>query len=254
MWEFAQRITLAITTISLLIGFVWVWNVLQKDSTYPIRTVRFVGTYHHLKPKELEQAASPYVATGFFAVNSNALQRSINKIPWIYSTEVYRRWPDTLEIRFQEQQAVARWEETAVMNVHGEIFEPESESIPATLPSFYGELAQAKSILDSYFALEKIVQKETLRIKEIHVSPSDSWTVVFRNDLTVKLGRKDQQRRMRRLMESYHGVFKSKLHAVESVDLRYPSGMAVKWRRQEKNKQKSIEFARSTHPNVKENG
>lgn len=251
MWELTQRVILAVLTIVILLCLVWGWKQLQQPTTYPIRYVRFVGTYHYIKPIELETAALPYVQTGFFALNSRDLQKHIQQIPWVDSAEVIRRWPHTIEIRFSEQQPAARWQETAVINIKGEIFEPESESIPKALPSLYGDINHAQSILEEYQAMQDIAQKSTLRIKEAHVSPSGSWTIMLNDDIVVKLGRKDQQRRLRFFVSSYPGVFKSKRLGVESVDLRYSSGMAVKWRRQQN---KNLEKARSTHLNVKKTG
>jgi cell division protein FtsQ len=235
IWTFIRRVVWVLVACSLGAGLYWGWWTLRQPTTYPIRQVHFIGTYTHVTPTALKAAALPFVSRGFFALDLGALWRQIEDMPWLYRAEIYRYWPATVSIRFQEQRAVARWGAYAVLNRQGELFTPNPETIPQQLPKFVADKKLAKSMWQGYQVYQKIVQKENFHISEVHVSAGGTWTLVLRCGLIVKLGWENQAKRLQHFMESCRGVFKSKLHAVESVDLRYPSGMAVKWRSAGKN-------------------
>jgi cell division protein FtsQ len=230
MWQLIRQITLAIITASVLLLAVLGWRYIHKPSVYPVRKIKFSGSYHYVKPDSLRNLVKAYVPSGFFSVNLSGVLHTVQNLPWIYEARVARIWPDTILITFKEQQPIARWGENAVMNIDGKIFQPERDTIPNNLPVFFGESAQSKEILLNYQQLQESLTKVGCSIAEVHVTPGGSYWITLDNQTVLRLGNKDLAERLGHFVESYDQVFKSKSHAVESVDLRYPSGMAVKWR------------------------
>ena len=60
---------------------------------------------------------------------------SLVKVPWVRAVALRRAWPMTLEITVSEHEPLARWNDSALVNVQGETF---SADYDGELPQFSG--------------------------------------------------------------------------------------------------------------------
>ena len=56
-----------------------------------------------------------------------------------------------------------------------------------------------------------------------------AWSLRLANGLQLGLGRNDIHLRLLRFVRVYAEVLKPRLEAIDSVDLRYTNGFAVRW-------------------------
>ncbi|HXC39904.1 MAG TPA: cell division protein FtsQ/DivIB, partial [Burkholderiales bacterium] len=154
-------------------------------------------------------------------------------IPWVRHAEVRRLWPDRLEVRLEEQVALARWgqpEDGRLVNVHGEVFNGTTE---ATLPLFAGPSGTALEVAQHYDAFRSALAPLELAPVAVVLSPRFSWQVRLSNGLTLQLGRdadrggSGMSERLARFVGIYPGTVAPMARRVDYADLRYGNGFAL---------------------------
>ena len=221
------KIPLAVLFVA---GLVWAWSQLHQPDTLPINSVRIEGSYNHIKREQLEKTVMPFIQMGFFAMDVTSLQKRLLELPWVSRASVSRIWPDNLLIRITEQQAVARWGQQSLLSTNGELFTPETDTLPSGLPEIKGPLGQQKQVLHRYQSLAAMLIPLGLHILEFDVSPRRAVVLRLNNGMELLLGRTGQEKRLERFVNAYHQIFGSQGSEAKRVDLRYPNGMAVNWK------------------------
>jgi cell division protein FtsQ len=61
------------------------------------------------------------------------------------------------------------------------------------------------------------------------VSDRFAWQLTLSNGIELKLGREDTLKRVQRFIDLYPSISKHKPEAIEQVDLRYDTGLAVRF-------------------------
>lgn len=206
---------------------------LLNEQTLPIRHVRVEGDFQHLSTTALQERATEVVRGGFFNVNVETIQRVLLEEPWIREVSVKRVWPDSITVTIQEQVAVARWNDTAMLNADGGLFAPDPGTFPAGLPRLSGPGGAYAQVLRFYRRLQGILPA-AWRISELNLSDRRAWQVGFAGGPAVYLGRRDIDRRTRRLVDYVPASLEEFQGSVESVDMRYTNGFAVQWKPENK--------------------
>lgn len=220
-----------ISIIILLIVGLWaLWMKLQKPNVFPIATVKVVSSYNHVTHATLKDTAMPYVYTGFFALDATELRKHLTKLPWVADATVSRVWPDTVIMRVIEHRPAAQWQNEGIVNTQGEVIYPDITRLHLNIPIFVGPPGQAKHMLLVHNTFSKMLDVLGLHITELYLTERHSWWLILNNGVTVKLGRSNIDERVDRFIKSYPHIFDVKGTGVESVDLRYPNGLAVKWK------------------------
>ena len=70
----------------------------------------------------------------------DAARASLRRVPWVRSVALRRQWPHRLEVEIDEHQPLARWNEGALVNTHGEVF---VANFGGDLPQFTGPDGQS---------------------------------------------------------------------------------------------------------------
>ena len=78
--------------------------------------------------------------------------------------------------------------------------------------------------------MSKILSDYGLSASIVTLRENGAWELILTNALLVRLGKNDIEERLTRFAKSYHALEAEQNTVPESVDLRYPRGMAVKWR------------------------
>ena len=160
-------------------------------------------------------------------MDMTTLKQHLLARPWIAGVSVRRIWPDKLRIRLNEQEPVARWGETGLVNAQGEIFTPRASSIPTGLPMFRGPDDQLKAVIKNYQKMVQMLKPLHLQIDELDLTPRRSWTLVLSDGVALKLGRVDILSRLRRFVAIYPRIFNKERKNIQYVDLRYTNGVAI---------------------------
>jgi cell division protein FtsQ len=209
----------------------WGFFILQNPEKFPFRTISVVITKNnHVDPAVIKKVVSQNIHGGFFSLRVNQLRQALLQIPWIYDVSLRRVWPDQLIIDVQEQQAVARWGNDTLLNVHGELFKPSLNSIPNNLPLLTGPTDSQQEMLQTWQQLDQMLSPLSLRITAISLNPRHAWQLTINGHMQVMLGREAIQQRMTHFVDLYPKVIANRQDEVERIDLRYPNGVAIQWK------------------------
>ena len=144
----------------------------------------------------------------------------------MYRASVRKQWPNRLKVYLVEQTPVARWNEDLMLNPYGESFNAEGKSLG--LPQLFGPGGSEKTALEGYNAMQSLLAGRELTIAELSLSERYAWQVQLKNGIEVNLGRQEFIDRLQRFVDVYPLLAKQP-KAIQYVDLRYDTGLAVGW-------------------------
>jgi cell division protein FtsQ len=211
-------------------GFYGVFKGVQFVLDQPIRELVVEGTFQRVTPIQVEAAVADGLKAGFLTVNLGALQERVQALDWVDRANVGRRWPGTLIVRVTEHQAAARWGESGLLNVRGELFTENSPHSFAELPSLAGPPGTERDVARRYLAVRGKLVEADLTLERLELDERGSWRLVLRGGQEIRLGRRDIDERLYRFFDVVAPALAAELPGVEYVDLRYTNGFAVGWR------------------------
>lgn len=210
---------------------------------FPLREVVVVTPPVEVTEAQLEYVARTALHGNFFTVDLDAVRAEFEKLPWVRQAEVRRRWPDGIELRFEERRAVARWtaaeavtgEATAGEGARGELVSSEGEVFPATsdatMPSFSGPQGSAQWLLERHAYFSQVLAPLGVKLEGLSLSARGAWQLKLDNGLVIVLGREQDkapiEQRLARFVAAWPAVSAGIGIQVAVADLRYPSGFAL---------------------------
>ena len=219
-------LVLPIAAVALYGAFEGVVLVLDQ----PVRNLEVEGTFQRVSPIQVEAAVADGLRAGFLTVNLSALRARVEALDWVDRAKVGRRWPDTLIVRVTEHQAAARWGESGLLNVRGELFAERSQHAFPELPSLAGPPGTERDVARRYLAVRGKLAEANLSLERLELDERGSWRLVLGGGQEVRLGRRDLDERFYRFFDVVAPTLAAELARVEYVDLRYTNGFAVRWR------------------------
>lgn len=236
LWHRPALLNIVSDALLLVAAAALGYGVVMWTSSRPsfqLRELRVLTPPAQVSVEQLEYAARSAVAGNFFSVDLVAVREAFEKLPWVRHAQVRRRWPDTLELRLEEHQAVAYWSvndsgDTRLVNRQGEVFIAASN---AAMPAFAGPEGYAPFLLSYYQRFAEMLAPMGRRLVSIGLSAREAWQLELDDGLTIRLGRDhDQARvedRMARFVTAYPRAMAQLPVKVAVVDLRYPNGFAL---------------------------
>jgi cell division protein FtsQ len=156
-------------------------------------------------------------------------------VPWVRKATVQRQFPDRLKVVLQEHQAVAYWGpegDTRLVNSFGEVFEAnQAEVESADLPQLNGPAGQAQVVLQVYRLLSAQFAKLNMTIERLELTGQGSWRARFESGASIEMGHGssgDIESRTQRFIATLSQVSSRYGRDLESADLRYSNGYALK--------------------------
>ncbi len=215
---------------SLIGGGAWGTQQLLDPQQFPLRTVRIESQLKHVAQATIRETVRPHVADGFLGVDVDAVRDGLEAQPWIQRATVRRAWPDKLIVRVTEQQALARWGKRALVNMRGELFEPQMSEGLRRLPLLRGPRETNHMVAEQYVAMQGMLEPLGLTITHMSLNERRALSLRLDNGLQLGLGRQDTDLCLLRFVRIYPQVLAPRLAAIDSIDLRYTNGFAVRWR------------------------
>ncbi len=201
---------------------------------FPVREVVVLTPPAQVTTAQLEYAARTAIRGNFFSVDLEAVRESFEVLPWVRRAEVRRRWPDVLELRLEEHQAVAHWTvsesgEAHLVNRQGEVFVAASN---ADLPGLSGPQGSAAYLLARHGEFSQVLEPLGRRLVALALSARLAWQLRLDDGMVIVLGR-DQEKapigeRLARFVAAWPQA-QERMGGVQIAvaDLRYPSGFAL---------------------------
>ncbi|MFA5824547.1 MAG: cell division protein FtsQ/DivIB [Gallionellaceae bacterium] len=191
---------------------------------FPLNAVELSVVPQQVPVELIERVVREQVHGNFFTVDINRARVAFEQLPWVRKVSVRRKFPWSLEVEIEEQVALARLNESALVNTYGEAFAAVSKQ---TLPVFIGQANMSAQMAGMYIELSKELLPLQQEITQLSLSPRFAWQVRLSNGMVLELGREQMQQRLARFVEVYPYSLATLSHAVTHVDLRYRNGFAA---------------------------
>ncbi len=161
----------------------------------------------------------------FFTVNLDAAAAELRAIPWVRAINMRRLWPNGLEVEVEEQRPLAHWGDEQLLNTWGEVFVADYAD---ALPRFDGPAGSGPEMARAAQQFNRELAPIGRQVEALDLSERRAWTLRLDNGLTLSLGRDNIHERLTRFVGVYPLVFKDETARGALVDLRYPSGFALR--------------------------
>jgi cell division protein FtsQ len=222
--------------LALLAGGVW-W--LAQRPMFTLRVIRIepMGeqALRHVDASIIKGNAIPRVKGNFFTANLDNVRSAFESVPWVRRASVRREWPNKLVVALEEHVPLGSWSDDGrLLSVKGDLFTAnlaEAEE-DGPLPEFAGPDGSEKEVVARFGDLNAWFAPLKLRPTSLQLSGRYAWTVKLDNGVTVELGREQSsvtlRERAERLVKIYPQLLERLQNRIESVDMRYPNGLALK--------------------------
>ncbi|MEP6558783.1 MAG: cell division protein FtsQ/DivIB [Burkholderiales bacterium] len=211
-----------------------------RHSAFSIRSIEVDGEIVHANAQTLRSNVAPKLNGNFFTVDLPATRMAFESVPWVRRAVVSREFPDRLRVSLREQQAVALWGNpngSQMLNELGEVFEANVGEVDQdALPRLIGPDTQSAHLLDMFRALEPVLEPLDLGIEQLELTGRGDWRVRLDSEGQIELGTgtiADVLERTSRFVRTAENVTKQQGRepdAIESADLRYADGYALRLR------------------------
>lgn len=214
------------------------WWLAQRPM-FALKTIRVVsaesGKLHHVNRLTIRDTAIPRIKGNFFTANLDTVRAAFESVPWVRKATVRREWPDSLIIAVEEHEALGTWGDNGrLLSVQGDVFtanlaeaEDDHELVELTGPE-----GSEKEVLARYLALRAWFAPIKLVPEAVQLSSRYAWSVKLSNGMALELGREQNaatlKQRVDRLIGVYPQLVEQLQDRIESVDMRYPNGLALK--------------------------
>ena len=206
--------------------------VLQPDR-FPVSRISFIGEFRHVEKSALQEKVVPYVGNNFFAVDLQNMEASLRDIDWVSDVSVSRRWPDTLQVSVKEERLIAAWNNKQWVTSDAEVVEIPNLKMKG-LPRWSGPEGTQALVQLRYHQFSNLLADVGMQLDQITYSQRGAWQLIAHNSsrnekVKIRLGRRDMNDRLYRFARAYGQTLDRMEQRLDSVDLRYPNGFAVKW-------------------------
>jgi cell division protein FtsQ len=167
---------------------------------------------------------------GLVTVNLELISTGLRKLPWVDSAAVQRSWPRGLRIEIVEQAAVARWNDTGLVNSRGQLFMSEAHFVPPELPQLAGPAGSESEVTARYLATQGRLTEVGLRLVALALDARGALNITLDNGVQVRLGRQQIDARFERFMLVAAKLVSQRAADIAYVDMRYSNGFAVGWK------------------------
>ncbi|MEO7761364.1 MAG: cell division protein FtsQ/DivIB [Casimicrobiaceae bacterium] len=193
---------------------------------FAIQRVVVNGDVKRADPAYIAAAIQQGLRGTFFTIDLATARDALAKVPWLRTIAVRRQWPATLEVNVVEHQPLARWNDTALVNTEGEVFDAEYGE---ELPDFYGPDGSAAEMTQRYQKFAASLRSPDAEIDTLTRSARGAWDVHLADGLAIALGREHVAERWARWIQvsDRYGTRIAQGGQLAAIDLRYANGFAA---------------------------
>jgi cell division protein FtsQ len=234
MWDDPRQLN-AVAAFVMALAFAAIcWSALSwvvRQPAFAFHEVHVQGPLVRASPAHVEAVIRDELSGTFFTMDLDKSRAALTRVPWVRNVALRRQWPRRLEITVEEHVPLARWNDTALMNMQGEVFTADYND---QLPQFSGPASRAIEVADRYREWSALLAPLGLTLHEVSLSPRGGWhlrSAGRTGSLAVLLGRDEPAARLSRFVAIYGrtvGALTRSGVEIEQVDLRYRNGFAAR--------------------------
>ena len=211
---------------------------LMRYPAFNIARIVVEGELVHNNAVTLRANVAPTLRGNFFTMDLKAAKQAFEQVPWVREAQVRRDYPNSLRVILQEHKAEAFWGPdtgTGLVDNEGQVFEANLGELDREgLPRLQGPEGSAPRMLRMYRQLVPALEPLGVDVDELELNARGNWTVKLDNDAAVELGggtSDEVMLRVKRFVRTLPQVtsqYKRTAEALESADLRYEEGYALR--------------------------
>ena len=216
-----------------------VWSLVQLPA-FALKGITVKGDVEHNNEVTLRANVVTKFTGNFFTADLGRVRTAFESVPWVRLASVQREFPNRLRVTLQEHKPVAYWGddgEQRMVNNYGEVFEANASDLDDDkMPRLSGPDSQSQQVLAMYLALQPAFKELSLVLDSLVLTDRGSWRAKLAQGAVIELGRgsvDDVMARVQRVSHTLAQVTQKlgrKVTAIESADLRYDNGYALRLR------------------------
>ncbi|WP_120513374.1 cell division protein FtsQ/DivIB [Photobacterium salinisoli] len=227
-WRGFSFLVLVITAMAWL--FVAVVHWMTDANRLPLSQLIIQGELHHLTTDQVREGILEMGSLGSFMLQDvDELQHALESLPWVAQASVRKQWPDTVKVYLVEHQPAAVWNDKYLVNMQGQVFQaPSSDVSGESMVTLEGPDGSSEEMLKTWRQMQPELQRGGLEIVRLSLNERRSWRIWLSNGIRLELGREARIERIKRFLWLYPEL-EQQGKAIDYVDLRYDTGVAVGW-------------------------
>ena len=234
--------TIIILTLLIVLIFIVLLDHIFRPGYFTIEQIQIEGTHQRVDPAFIEKVAWNNVNGNYFRVDLDLIETELREIPGLYSIAIRRVWPSLLHISVTESAGLAKWSglSTGSSDSIEELLNLPPQREFKLVPDLLGPIGKKQDVLNTYLKADRRLWPLGLEIVEVRLDESRDWKFkIATSRLTghkyfyLVVGPKNLMTQVDDFVVVFELVLRNQVERLESVDLRYTNGLAVKWKSQE---------------------
>lgn len=209
-------------------GVMYTPKVVESVSNQRVEQVVIEGDINFISERDMLARVNNFISESLLLVDMVEIKQELEGMPWVRTVTIRRKWPDTLVLSVTEEKAIARWGARQLLNQDGVIFSPGNIAGLDQLAILSGPAGAARQVMEQYLLFNQLLYQHGLKIAELDLNERGAWQMKLANGVAVNIGNSDVMDRMRRLVDVIDPLFMEQMLSIDTIDLRYTSGIAVK--------------------------
>ena len=190
-----------------------------------VGAIRIEGDLAPSERRHLEQALAPKRSASFWITTPASLGAEIEALPWVARARAQRRWPPAFSLKVEKRRARAVWNGSQHIDEEGRLFV--AAAPPPALPRLSGPEGSHASVWRRWRASHSLLEG----IDSLELVGGCCWRLRLKCDEEVVMGL-DQSPRELDKFAALRRRLGEEAQSIQSADLRYPNGMALRRRSQ----------------------
>lgn len=235
----AVPIVLLIVVVAAAGAFLW----LRSSSVFAVKSVTATAT-ERVTRQDIIDATTEAMGVSLLRVSTGAIEEALSTLPYVRSADVYRSFPNTLEVQVVEYEPLARVQASEgsvwLVSEDGRVLErvapPRGYSLPLVMPATALSLTAGVRVPAEIVGALPVVSalvtggmaEELPDVKQVDVSSAGEVALTLADGSELRLGTPtDLDRKLR----AYASIIQDCLKVgkqVEYVDVSVPERAAVK--------------------------
>ncbi len=228
MWDRPQDLN-AISNIlfAFVVGFslyALLFRIVHLPN-FSLEVLKVEGMTHHLTRDQVRFIADRRVKGNFFTMDIDGMRSDFEKLPWVRTVSVRRRWPLEVDVKIEEHVPLAHWGADQLVDTYGDVFDASTDR---QLPYFSGPYGSSQEVAEEYGAFSKNLAPLGFRLARLSLSERRSWEILLDDGMTIELGRDNVEPHLADFAALYSRTVGRLAGRIDYVDLRYENGFAVR--------------------------
>ena len=226
---------LAVLFVAMVLALSTLW--LLQLPLFGLRAIRIDNELAHNNAVTLRANVAGRLTGNFFTLDLHQTKLAFESVPWVRLAVVRRDFPNRLRVRIEEHEPVALWgldDDVRLVNSHGEVFEVSQGDVEAeNLPRLAGPREQSRHLLKTYRHLAPLFESLDTTLAQLELTGRGNWRGRLENGAVIEIGQgslEELTERIKRFISTVQQTSSRFGRNIESADLRYPNGYALRLR------------------------